>query len=162
MMSSGDYTGYQLAFLSDNTIRIYHRRKNQTYNRIYRVTNNSYTDTKNWYHVVCTYDGSLSNAGLKIYVNGSIAPSTGFNSMYAGAWTNTADFKIGRLTVGKMDEVSVFDSELSASDVTTIYNGGTPNDISSLSPTDQGSGGNDGTSTTIPAPPAQPSTDVPT
>ena len=80
-----------------------------------------------------------------------------------------------------MDEVSVFDSELSASDVTTIYNGGTPNDISSLSPvswwrmgeeanysggtwtlTDQGSGGNDGTSTTIPAPPAQPSTDVPT
>ncbi len=172
MMTSGSLTGYQFAFLSDNTIRIYHRRQNQTYNRIYRVTNNTYTDTTNWYHVVATYDGSRSNSGLKIYVNGSIAPSTGFNSMNAGAWTNTADFKIGRLTLGKIDEVAVFNSELSASDVTNIYDNGVPNDISSLSPlswwrcgdgdtsptlTDNGSGGNDGTMTNF----STFSTDVP-
>ena len=164
MMTSGAFTGFQFAFLSDNTIRIYHRRQNQTYNRIYRVTDDTYTDTTNWYHVVATYDGSRSNTGLKIYVNGSEAASTGYNSMNAGAWTNTADFKIGRLTLGNIDEVSVYNSELSASDVTSIYNGngaGKPGDVTSLNPvgwwrfeegsgstaTDSGSGGNDGTLT---------------
>ena len=74
-----------------------------------------------------------------------------------------------------IDEVSFFNSALSASNVADIYNSGVPNDISSLSPvgwwrmgdnnsgsgttiTDQGSGGNDGTltngptfSTTVPS-----------
>jgi hypothetical protein len=61
-----------------------------------------------------------------------------------------------------MDEVAIFDSTLSSSDISTIYNSGTPSNISSLSPagwwrmgendgasgttiTDQGSGSNDGT-----------------
>ena len=73
-----------------------------------------------------------------------------------------------------MDELSFFNTELSVSDVTAIYNSGLPNDISSLSPvgwwrmgdndggtgttvTDQGSGGNDGTLTNGPTF----STDVP-
>ena len=68
---------------------------------------------------------------------------------------------------GNIDEVAYFTSELSASDVTTIYNSGVPNDISSLSPTgwwrmgdndsgtgttvtDQGSGSNNGTLTNSP------------
>ena len=63
---------------------------------------------------------------------------------------------------GKMDEIALFNSELSSSDVTSIYNSGGPDDLASLSPvgwwrmgdnnsgsgttiTDQGSGGNDGT-----------------
>jgi hypothetical protein len=90
-------------------------------------------------------------------------------------------FRIGRILAGNIDEASVFNIELSSTEVTNIYNSGVPNDISSLSPvswwrmgeaanysggqwtlTDQGSGGNNGTSSTIPAPPAQPSTDVPT
>ena len=82
---------------------------------------------------------------------------------------------------GNLDEVAYFTSELSAPDVSTIYGTGVPNDISSFNPvgwwrmgeeanhtgrnwvlTDQGSGSNNGFSNTIPAPPAQPSTDVPT
>jgi hypothetical protein len=68
---------------------------------------------------------------------------------------------------GNIDEVAIWDSALSASDITSIYNSGVPNDISSLSPvayyrmgdndggtgttiTDQGSGGNDGTLTNGP------------
>jgi hypothetical protein len=63
---------------------------------------------------------------------------------------------------GLIDEVALFNSALSASDITSIYNSGAPGDISSLNPvgwwrmgdsnygsgttiTDQGSGGNDGT-----------------
>ena len=64
---------------------------------------------------------------------------------------------------GNIDDIAVFDSALSSGDVTTIYNSGVPNDLSSLSPvgywrsenstfstnwtvTDNGSGSNDGTS----------------
>ena len=65
------------------------------------------------------------------------------------------------LFTGTIDEVGIWTTTaLSASDVTSIYNSGVPNDISSLSPvswwrmgdgdtyptiTDNGSGGNDGT-----------------
>jgi len=159
MMTTGNKTGYQLAFLGDNTIRIFVRRQNQTFNRIQRITNTIFTSTTEWYHVVSTYDGSRTNAGLKIYVNGSEQASTGYNSMNAGAWNNTADFTIGRSINGNVDEVSVYNSELTATDIETLYNSGTPNDVSSLNPvgwwrfeegsgttaTDSGSGGNDGT-----------------
>ena len=70
---------------------------------------------------------------------------------------------------GSLDEISIFNTELSASDVSTIYGTGTPNNISTLNPiswwrmgdgdtysnpggigewtlVDQGSGGNNGTS----------------
>ena len=74
---------------------------------------------------------------------------------------------------GKIDEVAVWDSD-QTSNVSTIYNSGTPADLSSLSPkswwrmgdndggtgttiTDQGSDGNDGTLTNGPTF----STDVP-
>ena len=84
---------------------------------------------------------------------------------------------------GLIDEFSYFNSALSSTDIETIYNNGVPNNLNDLSTpplswwrmgeaanyaggqwtlTDQGSGGNDGTSSTLPAPPAQPSTDVPT
>ena len=74
---------------------------------------------------------------------------------------------------GNLDEVSYFTSELSSGDVSTIYNSGVPNDISSLNPiglwrcgdgdtspilTDNGSGGNNGTMTNF----TTFSTDVPT
>ena len=76
---------------------------------------------------------------------------------------------------GLMDEVSIFNSELSSSVVSAIYNSGAPADLTSYSPvgwwrmgdndsgtgttiTDQGSGGNDATlvngstfSTTVPS-----------
>ena len=73
---------------------------------------------------------------------------------------------------GKIDEVAVFGSLLSAAQVTAIYNSGEPADLTSYSPvgwwrfeegtgttiTDQGSGGNDATLTNGPTF----STDVPT
>ena len=91
---------------------------------------------------------------------------------------------------GNIDEVSLFNTALTDGGVSVgqpaggqiaqVYNSGVPNDISSFNPIswwrmgeaatytgrnwdliDQGSGGNNGFSNTIPAPPAQPSTDVP-
>ena len=122
-----------------------------------------------WNHMVCTKEGIMG----KIYQNGTLKATS---TSLVATTTNTQGngFSIGRqpfATVeygtAKIDEVAVFSSVLSSSDVTSIYNSGVPNDISSLSPvgwwrmgdnesgtgttiTDQGSGGNNGTLTNGP------------
>ena len=149
---------------------------------IYFGTSTNFTfsysiSTGTWYHVVFTLDGSTA----KLYVNGSQAGSTVTTapSLTSASGNN---FEIGGnptyrpyLWDGLIDEVAIFNSTLSASDVTSIYNSGAPNDISSLNPvgwwrmgdnnsgsgttiTDQGSGSNNGTltngptfSTTVPS-----------
>lgn len=126
------------------------------------------TATGSWHHIVVTRSGSTST----FYLNGS-SIDTGTDSQ---SYTSTA-FQMSFTTYpfdGLMDEVALWDSALSASNVTSIYNSGVPNDISSLSPvnwwrmgdndgasgttiTDQGSGSNDATLTNGPTF----STDVP-
>ena len=139
----------------------------------------------NWHHIALTYDSS-SNV-LKGYTNGA-SPITVNSPNFSGASTNAHSFKriairnanLSTCLPGNLDEMAVFSTALGATQINSIYNSGVPNDLSSLSPvhwwrmgeaanhsggtwtlTDQGSGSNDGTSTTIPAPPAEPSTDVP-
>ncbi len=107
-----------------------------------------------WSQICLTRDSSNN---IKAYVNGTL-----FGSVSAS--TTLRVQSIGRIInngfgfLGEIDEVSAFNSELSQGDITTIYNSGVPNDISSLSPvsywrfegtgttaTDSGSGGNNGT-----------------
>ena len=158
-------------------------------------TDNSVLNSSNWTHVALVHNGTEP----KLYING-VAVAQSFGAFTPG-WDRKQDWwaemsptptvtRLGIILIsgysinfwkGVIDEVSIFTTALSASDVSDIYGTGVPNDLTSLSPiswlrmgeaanyaggqwtlTDQGSGGNDGTSTTLPAPPAQPSTDVPT
>ena len=130
----------------------------------------------NWHHIVLTYDSSSNT--LLGYQNGSLhTTKTGVD--VSSKSTDSHSFnQIGRrITTGyynaTLDEISVFSSVLSASDVSTIYGTGVPTSLASLNPvhwwrcgdgdtsptlTDNGSGGIDGTMqnfTTF-------STDVPT
>lgn len=131
--------------------------------------------TGTWYHVVCTFNSSAS----KLYLNGSLVDSGSGASATASNCGNS--FQIARLSGSNLlggakliDEVALFTSTLSASDVTAIYNSGVPTDLTSYSPvawwrmgdndggtgttiTDQGSGSNNGTLTNGPTF----STDVP-
>ena len=137
---------------------------------VYNTTTTLATDV--WYHVAVT----VSSGTAQFYVNGVSEDS--FSGISINA--NTHNLIIGA-TVGynyfggNIDEASIFNSALSSSDISSIYNSGTPNDISSLNPvgwwrmgdndsgsgttiTDQGSGGNNGTltngptfSTTVPS-----------
>lgn len=127
------------------------------------------TSTSSWHHVAITRSGT----NCTLYLNGN-SIATGTSSQ---VFTSTA-FKISFTSFpfnGLIDEVALWDSGLSASNVTSIYNSGVPNDISALSPvnwwrmgdndggtgttiTDQGSGSNDATltngptfSTTVPS-----------
>ncbi len=132
------------------------------------------TDTTSFHHYVYTF----SSGTFKVYVDGVEKSGTVINAGTTSTGSAGFDFLIGaqgfHYDYGLYDEFAVFNSALSASNVTTIYNSGIPNDISSLSPTnwwrmgdndggtgttitDQGSGGNDGTLTNGPTF----STDVP-
>ena len=135
-----------------------------------------------WHHLVATYDGSNAQSGIKLYRAGSLVTMNNISvGTYAGMASQQGALRIGQWEVnssvmnGLVDEVSVFDYELTSSQISDIYNGGSPADISSLSPlgwwrmgdndggtgttiTDQGSGGNNGTltngptfSTTVPS-----------
>ena len=98
------------------------------YNNVFGGTIGSVT-LNAWQNIIVTRSGS----SMTFYINGS-SVGTGTNS---SAYTNTA------LTIaynqytryqGLIDEVSLFNSALSSSDATAIYNSGVPGDLSSLSP----------------------------
>jgi len=135
-----------------------------------------------WHHIAVTWNVSNSstnpgNEGYDIYLDG-VSVGNEYGTWGSGNGVPfTCDFvRIGArnrggsatyYTGGYIDEVAVFDTSLSASDITTMYNSGVPTDITSLSPvgwwrmgdndsgtgttiTDQGSGSNDGTLTNSP------------
>lgn len=128
-----------------------------------------------WHHLVCVGDRSASK--IKGYLDGGTPLESTMNSSVSLSASGQPLLIGQHLTfylAGLVDEFSIFDYALSATDVSNIYNGG-PNDISSLNPiawwrmgdndggtgttiTDQGSGGNNGTlingasfSTTVPS-----------
>lgn len=140
----------------------------------------------NWHHIALT----VNSQTIKIYTDGSLVgtatttPSAAYVGPKPPISGNLTNYRyiIGRgyavgqyQFIGLMDEVALFETELTASQVTDIYNSGVPTDISSLSPagywrmgdndsgtgntiTDQGSAGNNGTlingptfSTTVPS-----------
>ena len=110
--------------------------------KIKELGTSAYSTTE-WNHIVMTFDGIDHTAlsSYTLYVGGtsvSIALIT----------PNIGDFLTENIAIGvvgsdggntyywdgNIDEVSLFDIELTSENVTSIYNSGTPNDISSLSP----------------------------
>lgn len=98
--------------------------------------------TSQWYNFVFTYDGrggTSAKNGILGYLNGNLASlSTSSSGSYSGMSSSSAPLYIGRngnsYSDGLVDEVAMFDSVLSASNVTAIYNSGVPSDISSINP----------------------------
>ena len=88
-----------------------------------------------WHHVMLVYTPSTS---LNIYVDGVLEGSN-TTSIPASINNVTQAFQIGRFgtgifqVLGNIDEVAVWNSDQS-SNVSTIYNGGAPADLTSLSP----------------------------
>jgi len=98
---------------------------------------NSTISTGSWVYYTFTYDGSGSQTGLNIYLDGSLASQT---QVYSGSYTamsnTTEELRVGSSEMnsfyldGDIDEVALFDIELSSSQITDIYNSGTPTDLS--------------------------------
>ena len=94
-----------------------------------------------WIHVACTYDGGGANTGIHLYINGEDADDSvgvGGGGDYVAMHNTTAGLEIGRLanasattySDGTIDEVSLWDKELSVGEVAAIWNNGLLTDLS--------------------------------
>jgi len=103
-----------------------------------------------WKHVLISYDGGTTGSAsgsvsayysrFKIYVDGVLSSTlnTNNNFGYSGS-IQPQNCRVGRFNSGqylrnncKVDELAIWDSDRSG-DVATIYNSGTPTDLSTLS-----------------------------
>ena len=171
---------YQMIFSASSNLQIYFRpRSTQVGLELYvngasRIIQTApYSNVGSWVHGCISVDTTGTST---MYINGSSNTSntvpqvTSVSNPVIGSQNGS-----GYFLNGYVDEVAIFNSALSASDVSDIYNSGVPADLTSLSPvnwwrmgdndggtgttiTDQGSGGNNGTltngptfSTTVPS-----------
>lgn len=94
-----------------------------------KTTTQTFSNDTN-YHVVVTYDGSGSNSGIKIYIDGALVGDSDTSSgSYTAMEAFTTPLNIGYTNFnsfltyfGKMDGVGVWNKELSASEITSIFN----------------------------------------
>jgi len=94
--------------------------------------------TGTWYHVAYTFSGGSSGT-FTYYLNGSsigtisftwTSDSSSYEPMHIGGLKNGSNLHQNP-TNGKLDELALYSSTLSASDITAIYNSGAPADQSS-------------------------------
>ena len=127
IINNGDLNNGTLMAVRDQKISFYYAGGNS----LVKATTTLSTST--WYHAVIVYDGNL---GIKFYLNGvsdgtgsTLSPDVGAprntwasaspNVPRLGAWYNG-----GSPFNGIIDEVGIWDRELTASEVTDLYNSG--------------------------------------
>ena len=126
LMASGAGTGG-----TENTLVVYNTNKlawnNQTVNNDFQITSGTTFATGTWYHGAITYDG---NTTIKLYVNGAVeGTKTDVNTSTSINITNSV-LVIGRRNPsqndlylnGQITQCSVFNKELSSTEVNAIYN----------------------------------------
>lgn len=95
-----------------------------------------------WHHCVITSNAGSSSRTGKLYINGSEVASTTSSNSVDFSGENLGDIALGSVTFNagsdtffqvEIDELSIYNSELSSSDVSAIYNSGVPADESSRS-----------------------------
>lgn len=105
------------------------------------------TDNTNWYHVGFVYDGTAAAADqVKIFLNGSDVTGSGAGASTTGSATNLSTLYQPPVTVirmgststsfrypGYIDEPVIFDVPLTGAEVTELYNGGVPFDLTTHS-----------------------------
>jgi Concanavalin A-like lectin/glucanases superfamily len=143
---------------------------------LYEVSRRSASSVNDglWHHVVATSDGTGTAAGLHVYIDGVLDDGTTGDTLGDRTIVNAAAFNLGArnsavaFLIGDLDEVAVYDKELTLAEVLDIYNSGVPNSLDQLRSvsalvgwwrmgdgdsyptlTDHGSGGNDGTMTNM-------------
>ena len=113
---------------------------------VYWAYSTTSTLTASWHHVVCAFSSSSTtnpgNAGYDIYLDGTKVGNS-FDTFYPGAGSvqtsqntivqgnhaRTDGGQGGQLFDGHLDELAIWDANLSSADVTAIYNSGVPNDL---------------------------------
>jgi hypothetical protein len=129
--NSGEAT-FGMYQLTDGKIRFWVT-SSGSYNASNEITANTATNNGNWNNIILINDGT----NLKIYINGSLdnSSSNGVSSPYNG----TANFWIGGVEAGgstfngSISNVSVWNTALTSSQVSEIYNEGVPSNLNNHS-----------------------------
>jgi hypothetical protein len=174
-VGSGFFEGYALFIDAAGHIVMRLEGGGANNNKIEGASGQGGLQNGSWHHIVTTYDGSSTLAGMRIYIN--TVNQTLINTFNAASnsMLTTTPFQLARRDVdrnyaGLLDEVAVYDVELSAAQVTLLYNGGRPDDLALVGPTgnlvgwwrmgegatfpvipDESPSGNDGTMTNMEA-----------
>lgn len=143
MASSAPFNGYALQMRGDtNKIRAYLINNFSGGNYIQVETTNAYYGDGTWHHLVMTYDGSSTAAGVKIYVDGQLeTPANVVDTLSASILTAanvnvaTRNGAAADCFTGRACQVSVWDDVLTAAEVWSVYRMGNPGDLSLLTTT---------------------------
>ena len=141
-MQNSPLLGYEIIMDATSGVIIFELVNTSTTNHMRIDTINSYNDGY-WHNVITTWDGDVAGGanGAKIYIDGSEVTTSTAADTLSGSITTTVGFQIsgknGLSTVweGSIDDVAVYNKELTSTDVTTIYNSGIPNDLRAVGPT---------------------------
>lgn len=100
--------------------------------------NNSGISTGTWTLVTVTYSGSGSTSGVDFYTNATHGTTTTTTNTFSGTASNSTATKIGSEASrwyynGKLYDVIMWNKKLSGSEVTELYNSGTPIDANTHS-----------------------------
>ena len=127
--------GYQFFINSTGKLCFYSQQSSSVYiqkNSTAAFNNNS------WQHVLVTYDGSSNRSGILIYANGNATATTDVGSASLNATIiNTANVNIGSSFTGQIDEVGIWDTALTSTQVQSIYDAtsaGLTKDLSTIEP----------------------------
>jgi hypothetical protein len=134
LAAAGDSNGITMNINSSGNLwaRIFTETSN-----VFNLQTGSVIALNSWSHVAMTYDSSTKT--LKSYLNGTQAGSmVGTDPSVA----STADLDVGRASIGtfydyfdgEISNAAIFNTELTSTQVTTIYNNGTPEASISHSP----------------------------
>jgi len=97
-------------------------------NMLYADVRNTGYGFENWNHIVMTYDGSSDISGIKIYMNGVSKSISFFTNNLTESTITDGKFTIGTVQVagaewyGYMDEIRIWNKELTFFEVTALYN----------------------------------------
>lgn len=108
-----------------------------------RVRGEAALNDGEWHHLVCTFDGTGVSGDVDIYLDDSllseVEESDTLISSIVTSWEvnvacrGRAGFGHEEFIEADIDEVSIFDDELTSGEVTEIYNAGEPGDLSTSS-----------------------------
>ena len=102
------------------------------------IDNTVTTADGNWHHIAFTTDGLTTTDGVIVYLDGAPLGTTG--TLSNTGFASTTKNQIGSYAPntwnfnGSLSNPAFFNKVLSQDEILTIYNGGVPNSISSLSP----------------------------
>jgi hypothetical protein len=127
IQASGSYIGWYLIMRNTN---VWGLTLNNATNKL-EVTGGNLNSAGVWYHLVCTYDGSSSASGVKMYQNASgltlntLSDNLGTASL-ANSETAWSGYRsgIGDVIDGRLDELAIYNRVLTSGEVTSLYNGG--------------------------------------